>query len=339
MSIRSTNILVAATVLASALAGCRTERAPMAYGHANSIIVVAPDSIWAQVREPMQGTLQPRIFTVRDEKTFELTHVSPEDPNWRTLRQWRQVLVVGRPGDPWITPVIGDGAAPALPALLDGQGVWARGQEITVLLLPESGEQAAIERMLPVLHELFDGRFRRNAQERMFASGVNRSLARRLMNDAGFSLYLPEVYRWDRRDETYVFRNHQRAQAGDLVRSILVTWRPGAPRDRGEAEPLLALRDSVAREFYSPAQRAQRERVEARVLEPAEAYTGREVRGIWELAEGVWPGAGSFILRELHCPAQDRTYYVDAWLYAPGSAKYEYTIQLETILDTFRCGG
>ena len=39
------------------------------------------------------------------------------------------------------------------------------------------------------------------------------------------------------------------------------------------------------------------------------------------------------------CPEQDRHYLVDAWLYAPGKDKYEYVLQLETILGTFRCRG
>ena len=38
------------------------------------------------------------------------------------------------------------------------------------------------------------------------------------------------------------------------------------------------------------------------------------------------------------CPAQDRLYFLDSWLYAPGKDKWEYIIQLETILQTFRCG-
>ena len=35
---------------------------------------------------------------------------------------------------------------------------------------------------------------------------------------------------------------------------------------------------------------------------------------------------------------QDRMYLLDAWLYAPGKEKYEYMIQLQTILGSFRCG-
>lgn len=37
------------------------------------------------------------------------------------------------------------------------------------------------------------------------------------------------------------------------------------------------------------------------------------------------------------CDEQDRTYLIDAWLYAPGREKYEYIIQLETIVDSFSC--
>ena len=50
-----------------------------------------------------------------------------------------------------------------------------------------------------------------------------------------------------------------------------------------------------------------------------------------------WPAGGPFITYGITCANQDRTYFVDAWLYAPGREKYEYMIQLETILGTFRC--
>ena len=42
-------------------------------------------------------------------------------------------------------------------------------------------------------------------------------------------------------------------------------------------------------------------------------------------------------MRAIVCEDQDRMYLLDAWLYAPGKEKYEYMIQLETILDSFSC--
>jgi hypothetical protein len=54
--------------------------------------------------------------------------------------------------------------------------------------------------------------------------------------------------------------------------------------------------------------------------------------------ERGWPAGGPLMTRAVTCDAQDRTYLIDAWLYAPGKEKYEYMIQLETILDSFACG-
>ncbi len=64
-----------------------------------------------------------------------------------------------------------------------------------------------------------------------------------------------------------------------------------------------------------------------------------EVRGAWSNPPGsMWPAAGPFIFWSVACPEQDRLYYLDAWLYAPGKDKWEYILQLETIMGGFRCG-
>jgi len=64
-----------------------------------------------------------------------------------------------------------------------------------------------------------------------------------------------------------------------------------------------------------------------------------QIRAIWSNPpELQWPAAGPFVTRAVICPQQNRMYLLDAWLYAPGKDKYEYMIQLETILDSFQCG-
>jgi len=64
-----------------------------------------------------------------------------------------------------------------------------------------------------------------------------------------------------------------------------------------------------------------------------------EIRGAWSNPpEAAWPAAGPFILWGVTCPDQDRLYLIDAWVYAPGKDKWEYVIQMETILESFRCG-
>lgn len=308
-----------------------------AYGDANSIIFVAADSIWDVAGPSVERILEPRILTVRDERTFDISYASPDDPDLRTLLLWRQVLVVGEATDPWVAKVIeGETALPeTLPTIVERDDVWARRQRVTAVVLPEGGGAEALIGILPELHQLLDQRFREYARARMFVSGRNDSLLATLRAESGFGLLLPKVYTVRQPNEnTYLFRNDQMV-GGDLERVIQVTWRQGT----AELTPdeVLQWRDQVSTLQYRPVQKRQPELLETR---PLDRYGpgALEVRGAWEADLDGYPLAGPYITRVVICPAQDRTYLLDAWLYAPGRDKYEYMLQLETILDTFECG-
>lgn len=311
-------------------------RAPAAFGPANSIIVIVPDGLWATVDDSVHAALEPEIFAVRDEPAFQLTQISPTAPAWRDLRKWKQVLVIGQADDPWVAPALDRQAArsPAAARLVEAADIWARGQRVTALVLPPGGGRADVLATLTDLRDSVDTRYRAYALKRMFASGRDVELRGRLAREAGFALLLPEVYDEQVQGSTYVFRNHYRPD--DLARSVLVTWRPGTS-EALDPENVLDWRTSVAQEFYDPGQVTGRDEIESR---PLERFGARalEVRGIWSSPSSEWPAAGPFISRVIVCPAQDRTYLVDAWLYAPGTDKYEYMLQLETILESFACG-
>lgn len=317
------------------LAACGN-RSSAAYGDANSIILVAPDSVWEEAGSKIEQALEPRIMTVRAERTFELTQVSPSDPDLLRLRLWRQVLVVGQASDPWVSAVLADREPPAtLPAIVERNDVWARGQRVTAVVLPPEGSTAALVELLPELHQLLDQRFRNYAQARMFVSGRNDSLQAALRAESGFGILLPSVYTVKHPNEqTYLFRNDNMV-GGQLVRMIQVTWRPG--RAELSRDAVLAWRDRAGEGTYWPVQQVQPDLLETRPIEGA-AAGGLEVRGAWSGDIDGFPMAGPFITRALYCPAQDRTYLLDSWLYAPAKDKYEYMLQLETILDTFACG-
>jgi hypothetical protein len=313
-------------------------RSSVAYGDANSIIFVAPDSIWAEAGTTIQQVLEPRILTVRNERTFDLTPVSPGDPDLQRLRLWRQVLVVGEASDPWVAAVLAEGAEPpaTLPAIVERDNIWARGQRVTAVVLPPGGGAAALVSILPELHQLLDQRFRDYAQARMFVSGRNDSLRAALRTESGFGLLLPSVYTIKHPDEqTYLFRNDNMV-GGQLVRMIQVTWRAGADADLSR-DAVLDWRDRAGAGHYWPVQETGRDLLESRGLEGFGAG-GLEVRGAWSGDLDGYPMAGPFITRAIRCPEQDRTYLLDSWLYAPAKDKYEYMLQLETILNTFECG-
>ena len=323
----------AAAGLAAGLAGCAGK--PQARGESNAIIVIAVDSLWQEVEASVRAALEPTITTVRDERTFDLTPVSPLAEDWVTLRQFRQVLVLGRAGDGWVAPVLGEATSATPPFVTDATDVWARNQLVTAIVLPDGDAADAVRAALPSLAARLDSLYRVYATRRMYTSEPDVELRDSLAARAGFSLLLPQVYRTDRVDSVYSFINWTES-GDDLRRTITVASRPGADATLTPAQ-VLAWREQVHADWRIP-QRAQAEPLVTHTRAQG-AATATELQGIWNGTDPEVPMAGPFLTRVVPCPAQQRTFLVDAWLYAPAKKKYEYMIQLETLLDTFRCGG
>jgi Domain of unknown function (DUF4837) len=313
------------------------QRAPVAYGESNSLIVVAPDDLWNDVQDSVEAVLERRILTTRPERTFDVTQVSPASERWGVFRQFRQVIVIGRPEDGWVKPVLDKADTSASPpALIDAHDVWANQQVVTALTLPERGFVEAIMHELPALREKLDQRFRAYARERMYASGVDVALRDSLLRHDGFSLTLPKIYKVMKTGPDVFVAYNNLQDPIELMRFIEVTWRPGL--DSLTTEDVLNWREKVVTQYFSRPQVTQREPLQRRLVQQGDA-TALELQGVWSAPPGAYPGAGPFIDRVVPCAAQHRTYLVDTWLYAPGSDKYEYVIQLNTLLDGFRCGG
>jgi hypothetical protein len=314
------------------LTACDRAGSRLAYGDVNRIIVVAPDDLWAVVQDSVLSVLEPRIFTVRDERTFELTHVAPGDPNYPTLRQFRQVLTIGHADHSWVEPALADADVVTGGGIAERQDVWARRQLVTALVLSRENPVQSTFDQLPELRDLLDRRYRDFVRARMFASDPDTALQRRLAQEAGFSLLLPNLYRSERRDEAYVFRT-ETDMGAQLMRTITVVSRPGA--DPVSAEEALAWRAELAGRIYDPPQVTLQERFEA---SPLDHLPGAVlVQGSYSATDRGWPFGGPFISMAVPCPAGNRTFFVDGWIHAPGRPKYEYMIQYETILASFQC--
>ena len=124
--------------------------------------------------------------------------------------------------------------------------------------------------------------------------------------------------------------------AKDKTREVIVTWRTPIPEAELNGEYILAWRESLVEGYYSFPQVV----VSDQALATPGTMGGRaayQIQAIWENPPEEYPAAGPFILRAVTCPDQDRLYLLDAWLYAPGKEKYEYMLQLETILNSFKC--
>jgi hypothetical protein len=309
---------------------------PMSYGDANSIIAVMPMDQWEELDNDVYAALERRVTSVRDEKTFTVTYQEPYAEFWDRLRRFRQMFVVGTREDPWVQEVLEDAREPITTnGVHQVYDVWSRGQTVTLLLLDGGWGRTELAEYLPQVNELLDGQYRSYARNRMYISGADSALADTLSTMAGFTMLLPRVYRWQTRDSIYIFRNDN-PDPSELIRQISVSWMTPAP-GLLDVEELLEWRAGVAETYYTEPQEI--------VLDDAqelsfdfESSPALELRAQWRNPpDRGWPAGGPLFTRSVTCDTQDRTYLLDAWLYAPGKEKYEYMLQLETILDTFRC--
>ena len=325
---------LATILLTSVLAGCGEN--PRAWGDVNSLIVATSQEQWEAIGEMVESAMETRILTVRPEKTFRVTHQVPGGQAWDMLQRFRQLLLVGTPDSPWMAEPLAHAERESFnpPELFQVGDVWARGQNVTVLLLPSTGADGADELMAP-LHDLLDDQYRQWSRSQMYQSGRDSLLADTLWNEVGFTLLLPEVYQRRTVDSVYIFRNDN-PDPTELIRQITVTWRSPMPEELGQEE-LLAWRTGLTDQYYVYPQVVDQDLAQTRQLQMGDLIL-EEFRAVWSNPpEDQFPAGGPLIIWSVPCPAQGRHYMIDAWLYAPGRDKYQYVLQLETILNTFRC--
>ncbi len=326
-------IFVSLSVLVVALSqpGCK---APQAFGDRNVIIALAESALWEEVGPDVMQVLEQRVFTTRPERKFEVTYLAVGDTLWEDMRIWQQVVVLGTRENEAVRRVLDASPVPDAepPTIVQAEEVWARNQLATALLLPSEGQVGAVRGLLPELYDLLERRYDEWVLERMYTTGVNDSLTDALA-DYGFTLQLPNVYLFSVEDSLFRFGNPYRQSDTDLLRSMLLTWRSGT--EEVTPENLRAWRQTIGDTQYDPPQDILEEGMSSGLIE-VNGLSGLELRGVWQ-DRAEFPAAGPFISRTIACPGQDRTYYIDAWLFAPGTDKYPYLRQLEILLDSFRC--
>ena len=318
------------------LAACN--RIPVALGDVNAIIVTTDPELWTRVEASLLPTLERTVFTVRDEKTFKVTYQTPWEEVWFDLRLFKQQLLIGTESDPWMTDGLAKVDEPVTPPqVVQAHDVWVRDQLVTMVVLEEGGESVeAVSGFTSALGELFDRQYRDWVVAKMFATGVDTAQGRALEEEFGFRVLVPEVYEYEVSDSVHIFRNDN-PDPSELIRQFSISWKsplPPEPPDEG----LLEWRARIVEGYYGYPQVVNLENV----FEGPETVDGKQayaIQAVWQNPPGAYPAAGPFIVKAIDCPDQDRRYFVDAWLYAPSREKYEYMLQLEEILNSFRCSG
>jgi hypothetical protein len=300
------------------------------------VVAVVSADRWNELEHAVSGAIERRVSGVSDERVFTVVHQDPYGEGWEERSRAPLLVLIGTLQDPWIQEAIAEAEPrphePGLSRVLD---LWAEGQVANVLVLLESGEDEELEEHLEGVYAQLHADLRGMVRAAMYAAGAQSELADTLWENEGFGILIPDTYAWSRSDSTFLFWPEGEGADVDVEQRIAVTWMNPAPPSL-EIDEVLAWRERTAREHYGSAQEVT-DRVTAERLAFA-GYIALEVRGQWtRRSESGEREQGPLLTRVAVCEGQNRAYLLDSWLHTPTAETYEHVVQLETILDTFRC--
>ncbi|MGH7566782.1 MAG: DUF4837 family protein [Gemmatimonadota bacterium] len=310
-----------------------------AFGSDNAIVAVI-DPLLRETLEPrVREALEREVYTTRSERVFEVTVTSPAEIG--DFRKWARLVV--------IEPLDGAALVPELVGDAEGavfervQDEWARDQTVWVIAAPtpEATMELAAAR-LDSVYGGFHADWVEHQVERMWASDGDSTGARRMLEELGFSLVLPKVYRpasSSAPPDTRTWYNE------DPRRVVSLHWEP-APLEL-TAERVLEARRAWGRSLFEGDEIAgvlpgdtvaPRDTIEQPILQAGRTTLGDatavRLQGVWQNRSDLT--SGLFLTYGLLCA--DRLVLIDGNLYAPERDKYAYLLQFERISQTFRCG-
>lgn len=321
----------AALALACALlSACGREAAT---GEADDIVVAAHPDLWGRIQSRLKAKLEPSRIA-RGRKDFKVVYQDPTKASWEAQRKARQLLLIGTPKDPWVQEALEHAeSSPTPPAVVETGDVWSKPQQVTVLALPEGDARAAVTAKLDSLRARLEERYRSWVIGEMFAAGAQQALGDSLLEQHGFTLLAPKDYVPKQKGDVFTFRKAN--DSAKVIRQVTVTWKsPVPPGLQGQA--LLEWRAQVEGANAGMQQAVNLGAVEA-TQTTHRGNVAYQLLGSWQ-NPSKGPKGGPFIMRAIFCPTQDRVYLVDGWLWAPDQEQHRDLVELESILNSFRCG-
>jgi hypothetical protein len=171
----------------------------------------------------------------------------------------------------------------------------------------------------------------------LFSKDENRKLSQELSRRHDFTLRIPDRYKLAKEDDNFVWlRDYAR-----IDKNILITYKPYTSQDQFSPENIIAWRDSIGREqIFGSGEKDTVSYMLTQTYVPVETRNVNfnnkfsvETRGLWMLKNETM--GGSFISYTFVDEALKRIYYIEGFLYAPGTNKREHMREMEVILKSF----
>jgi hypothetical protein len=308
---------------------------PEGVGSNHEVMVLIDEDQWPRFQEVLQGIFEKKVFTAQEEYVFTVRRGRPEEFDF--YKKWKNLILLAtfdHPGptaqlmEQFLSSEARRKVAGGEAYLFVRKNVWARDQE--VFFLTAQTERELIERMAENadhLFELMETALDDKILAMIYRPGRQMELERRLFEDYGWTLKIPEGYNVAKElpDEHFIWIRRQQPQ-----RWIFVHW-SSSPDVAFTAEGCIRWRDRIGETFY------EGDRIVPGYTTAEEvAFAGRralKISGIWENKELLV--GGPFRSYCFYDQDAGRRYIVDAAVHAAGTEKEPYLRQVDLIVGTF----
>lgn len=327
---------------------------PPATGRPSEILVVTDTALWqSQAGQTLKDILrEPIAGILTDEPMFKVNMVTPVQMN-KVLRRLHSLVYLinmdaKTPIGQQMTGYFSEAskqriANDALYTVKQDSNVYARGQ--SVLYLFAQNEELLQENLVShkdLIQELLLGQTYHRIQL-LYKDGYNQELRNAVYQNTGLLMSLPKSFEVAREQKNFVWLRKLIDVQTD--QNIIISRRPYRSELQFETEYLMNWRDSLARQYLTGSGKEfdttayiMVERLVPlgeQVIASRQPYT-KNIRAAWKLSNNT--RGGTLTTYAFTDPESEYLYYVEGFVYAPGSSKRPLLRELEALIRTAEAG-
>lgn len=331
------------------IVGCKSpgkqDFLPVARGEADEIVLVIDSAQWdGPVGETLKDMFGEYIRGMnQDELKFRLHKVNPRNLN-STLKNVKNLIFVmtldSRSGQSReIREYFTENSLKMIQRdsslfYTVRKDEFARGQ-IVLFLFGQNSEQLAeqLNDNRSRLVELFESAIRERTRERLFKQ-TRGELMDRVTEDHGYRIKIPVGYDMSKNLKNFVWLRKLEPQS-----ELNVFIYDGPYKDRQVFNRTDELRDEITETYLRDSENAEvyinRQEI-VPVFTERVTFNGRfavETRGLWKISD--FSGGGPFISYTFVDESTQKLYYLEGYVYSPGTKKKDLIREVEAIISSF----
>jgi hypothetical protein len=223
--------------------------------------------------------------------------------------------------------------------IISQKDIYASGQEVLYLFSGTEQELVArINKNRALIRNFFNQKEKERLLASMFVAKEKTGISNRMLKEHGFMLRIPNGYRLEANEADFVWYR----SPGAIDKNIFVYYTTYNSDKAFENKNIIALRNRITGQYIFEDPEDPQSFIIADTVNIPTVYRSvkfnkkysKEIRGIWK-ANNLSMG-GPFMAYIFVDETNDRLYYIEGFIVAPGKNKREPMRELEAILSTFK---